>query len=265
VLEEYFIPVARFEDFTARMRAVFARHQPNVINVSIRHAERDAESTLAWAREECFAFVIYYKQGVTPDAQKAVGVWTRELIDAALATGGTYYLPYQLHATTAQFRRAYPRAEELFALKRRLDPDNRFRNKLWDRYYDPAAVPTPVAAAPSAVAPSAAPPGGCEPAVAEDDAANAAAKARSLGADAAPSDETVRAALRARPDYVRSQSQTYLTLPEGTRPAPTSSPRSSSTSVRAAFHTSAASGSSGASTPTCSAPRGGRRPGVISS
>ena len=209
--------------------------------------------------------MIYYKQGVTPGAQNAVGVWTRELIDAALATGGTYYLPYQLHATTAQFRRAYPRAEEIFALKRRLDPDNRFRNKLWDRYYDPAAVPTPVAAAPSAVAPSAAPPGGCEPAVAEDDAANAAAKARSLGADAAPSDETVRAALRARPDYVRSQSQTYLTLPEWYIVYSADELAGFLQTARpSGFPSFRASGSSGASTAR-SAPRGGRRPGAISS
>jgi hypothetical protein len=41
------------------------------------------------------------------------------------------------HATPAQFRRAYPRADRFFALKRRLDPNNRFRNRLWDRY-DPA-------------------------------------------------------------------------------------------------------------------------------
>jgi FAD/FMN-containing dehydrogenase len=203
VLEEYFIPVANFEAFTARMRTIFDRHRPNVINVSIRHASPDADSTMAWAREESFAFVIYYKQGVSAAAQKAVGEWTRELIDAALANGGTYYLPYQLHATREQFRRAYPRAEELFALKRRLDPAYRFRNKLWDKYYDPVG---PEAAAPSA--------GGCaEPAAGP--AADAAAIART--ADAAPSsdgDVAVRERLRSRPDYARSESQTYLTLPE---------------------------------------------------
>jgi len=62
-------------------------------------------------------------------------VWARELIDAALSVEGTYYLPYQLHATEAQFRRAYPRAREFFALKRQRDPAGRFRNHLWDKYY----------------------------------------------------------------------------------------------------------------------------------
>ncbi len=43
---------------------------------------------------------------------------TRELIDAALACGGRYYLPYRLHATPEQFRAAYPQAERFFKLKR---------------------------------------------------------------------------------------------------------------------------------------------------
>lgn len=90
---------------------------------------------MAWAREEVFAFVIYYKQGRDEREKTTVGIWTRELIDAALSVGGTYYLPYQLHATEEQFHRAYPRANEFFALKQQVDPNNRFRNKLWDKYY----------------------------------------------------------------------------------------------------------------------------------
>ena len=69
--------------------------------------------------------------------KQQVGVWTRELIDAAISVGGCYYLPYQPHASHEQFHRAYPRANELFALKRQLDPQFRFRNVLWDKYYAP--------------------------------------------------------------------------------------------------------------------------------
>jgi FAD/FMN-containing dehydrogenase len=83
-------------------------------------------------------FVIYYKQGTSESAQNEVGVWTRELIDAALGVGGSYYLPYQAHATEAQFLLAYPRAREFFALKRRLDPNNKFQNELLNKYYHPA-------------------------------------------------------------------------------------------------------------------------------
>jgi FAD/FMN-containing dehydrogenase len=116
------------------MRQVFQRHRVNVINVSIRHAKQDPGSLMAWARSDVFAFVVYYKQGTSEVDRKEVGVWTRELIDEALSVGGSYYLPYQLHATKEQFLRAYPRATEFFELKRRLDPTNKFRNGLWDKY-----------------------------------------------------------------------------------------------------------------------------------
>jgi hypothetical protein len=60
-----------------------------------------------------------------------------------LAAGGTYYLPYQLHATDEQFHRAYPRAREMFALKNELDPRYCLRGALWDRYYAPRSATAP--------------------------------------------------------------------------------------------------------------------------
>ena len=122
VLQEYFVPVERFDEFVPKMAEILQRHRVNVLNVSIRHALADPGSLLAWARGETFAFVLYYKQRTRENARERVAVWTRELIDAVLAVGGTYYLPYQPHATHEQFHRAYPRAKELFALKRKLDP-----------------------------------------------------------------------------------------------------------------------------------------------
>lgn len=135
VLQEYFVPVARFEEFVPKMRDVFAAHDVDVVNVSIRHALPDPGSLLAWAPEEVFAFVVYYRQGTGAEDREAVATWTREMIDAVLSVGGRHYLPYQPHATDAQFRAAYPRSAEYFALKARLDPTFKFRNKLWDKYY----------------------------------------------------------------------------------------------------------------------------------
>ncbi len=147
VLQEYFVPVERFDDFVPRMRDIFRRHDVNVINVSIRHARPDPGTLLAWAKTEVFAFVVYYKQGTDVAARDSVGVWTRELTDAVVGVGGSWYLPYQPHATDAQLQAAYPRLPEFFALKQRLDPTDKFRNTLWDRYYlpevDPAAAELP--------------------------------------------------------------------------------------------------------------------------
>lgn len=135
VLREYFVPVERFDSFSAKVAAIFKEHDVNVLNVSIRHALPDTGTLLAWAREEVFAFVVYYRQGTSEQDKEDVKIWSREMIDAVISEGGAYYLPYQLHATTEQFNNAYPRAKEFFALKKELDPDNRFSNKLWEQHY----------------------------------------------------------------------------------------------------------------------------------
>jgi FAD/FMN-containing dehydrogenase len=136
VLQEYFVPINSFDQFTQKMSEVFMRYNVNVINISIRHAKQDSGSLLAWAKEEVFAFVVYYKQFTNEIEKNKVGIWTRELIDIALSLDGSYYLPYQTHATKAQFHKAYPNAQKLFELKKELDPKFTFRNVMWDTYYD---------------------------------------------------------------------------------------------------------------------------------
>lgn len=140
LLQEYFIPIAGFAGFCRDLRAILARHQVNALNISIRHSPADTRSLLCWAPTEVFSFVLYYKQRSWDSADGDAGRWTRQLIDAALAHQGRYYLPYRLHASRAQFHRAYPEARTFAAIKRGVDPQHRFRNQLWDKYL-PASTP----------------------------------------------------------------------------------------------------------------------------
>lgn len=133
VLQEYFIPVRHFGVFAKAMSTLLQRNPNGTLNVSIRHSPADAHTLMAWAREECFSFVLFYKQGLTPQANDAVAQWTRALIDLALACEGSYYLPYQLHAEHRQFFAAYPRATSLRALRAQVGA-SRFTNALWDKY-----------------------------------------------------------------------------------------------------------------------------------
>lgn len=181
VLQEYFIPVDSLMAFLPRMRSVLQAHGVNAVNVSIRHALPDPGTLLAWAPNEVFAFVLYYKQGTDPASRREVGRWTRELIDAALASGGRYYLPYQPVATRVQFAAAYPRSAELFAVKQRVDPTGKFTNALWDLYRP-------------------APDGTMPPMTAARLAANLPAEAR--------------IALDSVPGYARKEASEYLTHPE---------------------------------------------------
>ncbi|HET6788363.1 MAG TPA: FAD-binding oxidoreductase, partial [Aquabacterium sp.] len=116
------------------MARVLRAHDVEALNISIRHSPADTTALLPWAREEVFALVLYFKQRVHERAQARVGVWTRELIDLVLQHEGRYYLPYQLHATQAQFDKAYPEAAALRTLKRQWDPAGRLSNALWAKY-----------------------------------------------------------------------------------------------------------------------------------
>lgn len=133
-LQEYFIPKRNFVPFAKGLAASLRAHGVEALNVSIRHSPPDLVSVLPWAKEEVFAFVLFYKQRVHLAAREEVGRWTRELIDLALVHEGRYYLPYQLHATREQFQRAYPEIRDLRAIKRKFDPSAKFANELWVNY-----------------------------------------------------------------------------------------------------------------------------------
>ena len=135
VLQEYFIPRSGFLAFAHEIGGVLVRHGVEALNVSIRHSPADTLSLLPWAKQEVFSFVLYYKQRTHPGAARAVGTWTRELIELALRHGGRYYLPYQLHATREQFDRAYPEVSRLREVKSRVDPGGRFWNQLSAAYF----------------------------------------------------------------------------------------------------------------------------------
>jgi FAD/FMN-containing dehydrogenase len=132
LLQEYFVPVAAFVPFARALAAILRRHDVNALNVSIRHSPADRTSVMRWAADDVFCFVLYHKQRAFDFAESDARRWTRELIDAALAHGGRYYLPYRRHATRAQFRRAYPEVERFAAIKREWDPQGRMRNALWN-------------------------------------------------------------------------------------------------------------------------------------
>ena len=134
VLQEYFIPKRNFVVFAQGMASILLRNAVQAINISIRHSPPDGVSLLPWAKEEVFAFVLYYKQETHAAAQDVVARWTRELVGLALQHQGRHYLPYQRHATTEQFNQAYPEAAALRELKRSVDPLGKLSNELWAKY-----------------------------------------------------------------------------------------------------------------------------------
>jgi FAD/FMN-containing dehydrogenase len=137
ILQEYFIPNARLARFLEKAREIMPKHDVELMNVTVRNVREDRDSFLRYADRDVFGLVMLFNQPRTAEAEQVMEALTRELIDAALACAGRYYLTYRLHATPEQFRRAYPQAAAFFTQKRRYDPDGLFRNGLYAKYGRP--------------------------------------------------------------------------------------------------------------------------------
>jgi FAD/FMN-containing dehydrogenase len=134
ILHEYFVPTTRFGEFVRMMRDILPQHSCDLLNVTVRHVISDQDTMLRYADQDMFALVLLFNQERSADADAKMQALTRELIDAALALGGRYYLPYRLHATQEQFERAYPMASDFFQLKRNYDPQEVFQNGFYTMY-----------------------------------------------------------------------------------------------------------------------------------
>ncbi len=134
ILHEYFVSPERFPEFLTICRDVIPASYQEFLNVTLRYIDTDPQSVLAYAPVPRIAAVMSFSQEMTERAEADMARMTRNLIDGITGIGGTYYLPYRLHASRAQFTNAYPRAAEFAAAKRLIDPSLTFRNGLWDTY-----------------------------------------------------------------------------------------------------------------------------------
>lgn len=140
ILHEYFVPRNQFSAFVDQVQTIVPRHNGNLLNVTIRSVETDTDTFLRYADQPMFALVMLFHQARTTEGDHRMEAMTRELIEASLALGGRYYLPYRLHATRQQFARAYPQCEEFFARKRKFDPRELFQNQFYRKYGSPNNV-----------------------------------------------------------------------------------------------------------------------------
>lgn len=137
ILHEYFLPAEGLEPFLAACRTVIPGSRQDLLNVTLRYVQEDRTSTLAYARGIRVAAVMLFSQRMTRADEEDMAAMTPRLVDAALDAGGSFYLPYRLHARRDQVVRAYPRIEEFVARKRHYDPGLLFRNTMWSRYFAP--------------------------------------------------------------------------------------------------------------------------------
>jgi FAD/FMN-containing dehydrogenase len=134
ILQEYFIPPEKMPEFVDGLRDVVSKNHANLLNVTIRIVHRDVVTALPYAKQDMFAFVLYFNQKLNEAESRKLEVTTTELIDLALRVNGTYYLPYQLFYSQQQLRQAYPEVDAFFQAKKLYDPIGLFSNKFYEKY-----------------------------------------------------------------------------------------------------------------------------------
>ncbi len=133
ILHEYFIPRAEILPFIADMRRIFKDNGTNILNVSIRVVHKE-DIALNYAPEDAFSVVLYINQTTDASGNAKMQKVTGELIDATIAHGGRFFLPYQLYYTPAQLRASYPEIDSFFDAKRQYDPQGLLTNTWYETY-----------------------------------------------------------------------------------------------------------------------------------
>jgi hypothetical protein len=72
----------------------------------------------SYARENMFAYVLYFNQRFNQREIRILQKTTTDLIDMTLAQDGTYYLPYQLFYSREQLRKGYPDMDRFLTEKK---------------------------------------------------------------------------------------------------------------------------------------------------
>jgi FAD/FMN-containing dehydrogenase len=135
ILHEYFVPPERFGAFIGACQEVIPRAGIEFLNVTLRFVDADPDSVLAFAPTRRIAAVMSFSQELKPAAELAMQRMTEALIERVVAIGGSFYLPYRLHARRDQVEKAYPNLARFTARKHHYDPQLLFRNAMWPAYF----------------------------------------------------------------------------------------------------------------------------------
>ena len=133
ILQEYFLPRDALIPFVDGLRRISSDNRANLLNASVRVVHRE-DNVLTYAPVDMFAVVLYLNQKTDAEGNERMARFTREVIDLAIQSGGRFFLPYQLHYTPEQLRRAYPEIETFFRAKDAYDPEHLFTNSFYNKY-----------------------------------------------------------------------------------------------------------------------------------
>lgn len=137
-LQEYFIKPENLSNFVSYLGNLLKKNNVLVINATIRPTPKDSISILPYAETDRYAIVICFYQKKTKKEIAHTRGWIEEVNQYLENTGDIFYQAYMPYATREQFENCYgaERVEQMRALKKKYDPENRFGNEHTAKYFD---------------------------------------------------------------------------------------------------------------------------------
>lgn len=133
VLQEYFVPRSKVQDWLKDYRAILIKHDINLINCGVRRVNADTEAKVSYATEEMYGFVCYYKISRDMSKNNNYLTFTKETIDNLHSHNGKYYLAYNFHDNIDTILKMYPSLKDLVKAKTTYDAQELFQNKFYDK------------------------------------------------------------------------------------------------------------------------------------
>ena len=131
---EFYVPHGDLIAFFEEARRLLLKSETPLIYGTVRFIEQDRDSFLAWAKKRyaCVIFTPHCTDGVLE--KRKAGELYRQLAQAAIKHGGSFYLTYNRFAGRSDMDAAYPQFAEFLQLKRKYDPRELFQSE-WYRHY----------------------------------------------------------------------------------------------------------------------------------
>jgi FAD/FMN-containing dehydrogenase len=134
IISELYVPRPALADFMAEAADDFRANGVDCIYGTIRLIERDDESFLTWAKQPYACTIFNLHTHHTAEGIEHSAAAFRRLIGMAAKRQGSWFLTYHTFGTRSQLLQCYPELPEFLRLKRRYDPNERFRSE-WYRHH----------------------------------------------------------------------------------------------------------------------------------
>jgi hypothetical protein len=127
------VPPERLESFLADARAHCAEWRGVLEGVQVRQTHDEDETFLRWAKRQYAEVTLWLGERPTLGGAVRCTQLRRDLIDAAIASGGTFPIACTPEATRTQTEACYPQLAAFLAEQRRIDPGGVMANA-WLRH-----------------------------------------------------------------------------------------------------------------------------------